>query len=313
MMPISIVIVNYNTPEYLCECLSSIDQYATNAEVIVVDNASSDNSCALVKNRFPQVKLIESKQNLGFGLGNNLGVEQATQPYVMLLNSDAVLKSDTVSQLAAYLQAHPDVSCVGPRVVLPVTGEIQPKTFGFAPTLKGVLMQSIGFNRLFPRSDFFAGIDGDHRWAKEMRVGWISGVCMVMRTADYLSVGGFDKRFFMYCEDIELCMKLQKLGDIVLFDDFDVMHYGGASSKSVASKVRNSVWQQRHLLMIVRDYSGGLACVISRFSIALGLLFRLVVGVLIIPVKGTQANLTMISAYARLKDLAGLNSVKETA
>ena len=310
-MPLSIIIVSYNTVDYLRECLNSVYQYAADAEVIVVDNASSDASCAMVKAEYSQVKLIASEQNLGFGVGNNLGVEHATQPYILLLNSDAVLKSDTAHQLLEYLQAHEDVACVGPRVVLPVSGEIQAKTFGFVPRLKNVLMQSLGLNRMFPKHMFFAGIDGDFRWAREMPVGWLSGVCMAMRTVDYVSVGGFDKRFFMYCEDIELCMKLQKIGKIMLVDDFDVMHYGGASSKSIASKVRNSVWQQRNLLAIVHRHSGIAAYTISRIFIALGLLSRLAFGLLTVPVKGTGNNLTLQSAYARLKDIFGINALKE--
>jgi GT2 family glycosyltransferase len=313
MHGISIIIVNFNTADYLRECLTSVFKHCLKAEVIVVDNASADNSCAMVKTEFPQVKLIESAQNLGFGLGNNLGVQNATQPFVMLLNSDAYLQSDTASALVDYLEAHPQVACVAPRVVLPISSSIQAKTFGFSPTLKRIVMQSLGLNRLFPKSHFFTGIDGDYRWQTEMQVGWVSGVCMVMRTADYLAVGGFDKRFFMYCEDIDLCVKLEKLGNIMLIDAYDVVHYGGASSKSVAAKVRNSVWQQRNLLTILRDYRGLVAYVLSCVVIAVGLVARLFAGIFSIPKKGFKENITLLSAWARLKDIMFLNALKGQA
>ncbi len=306
-LPISVVIVNYNTVDYLRECLASIKKYMhVETEIIVVDNASTDASCHMIKTEFPKVKLIESAENLGFGLGNNLGVKAATQPYVMLFNSDAYLQMDTAKALLEYLMANPDVSCVTPRVVLPISKTIQPKTFGFTPNVWRVLMQSLGVNRLLSNSHFFAGIDGDARWAREMQVGWVSGVCMAMRRDEFLSVGGFDKRFFMYCEDIELCMKLATLGKIMLLDDFSIVHYGGASSKSIASKVRNSVWQQRHLLMIVQDYHGFLQSFLSRILMLLGMLIRLAVAVLQVPKKGVADNEALQSAWARFKNLLGL-------
>lgn len=310
MLGVSIIIVSFNTADYLRECLNSVFKYCPKADVIVVDNASTDNSCAMVTAEFPQVNLIQSAQNLGFGLGNNLGVQNATQPYVMLLNSDAYLLSNTASALADYLQAHPQAACAAPRVVLPISGAIQPKTFGFTPTLKRIVMQSVGLNRLFLNCDFFAGIDGDYRTSLEMQVGWVSGVCMMMRTRDYLAVGGFDARFFMYCEDIDLCLKLQKLGNIMLIDAHDVVHYGGASSKSVAAKVRNSVWQQRHLLIILRDYQGFVAYVLSSLIMAIGLVARLLAGIFTIPKQGFKENIILLSAWARLKDLLVLNTLK---
>lgn len=303
-MAVSIVIVSFNTLDYLRECLSAVYQHsAASNEVIVVDNASTDGSIQMVRVEFPQVICIESAQNLGFGLANNLGVTRASQPYVLLLNSDAILKMDTANSLAHYLSQHHDVSCVMPRVVLPHTGAIQPKTFGFRPTAKHIFMQSLGLNRLFPKSNFFKGTDGDWRWATEMQVDWVSGVCMLMRTKDYLAVGGFDARFFMYCEDVDLCMKLSKLGKIMVYDDYPVMHYGGASSKSTAAKVRNSVLQQRHLLMIVHDYYGLAQAFLARIFIGTGLLIRIVASLAKTPSQGVSNNEALQSGLARFKDL----------
>jgi len=311
-MPLSVVIVNFNTVDYLRESLSSVQQYMpARTEVIVVDNASTDASCSMVKTTFPSVKLIALAENVGFGLGNNVGVDAATHPYVMLFNSDAYLQMDTGSALLKYLIANPDVSCVTPRVVLPESQSIQPKTFGFTPNAWRVLMQSTGLNRLFKKSYLFAGIDGDDRWAREMQVGWVSGVCMAMRRDQYLKVGGFDKRFFMYCEDIALCMKLAALGKIMLLDDFPIVHYGGASSKSIAAKVRNSVWQQRHLLMIIRDEHGVIQAFLSQIFMLFGMLIRLSISVLMIPQKGMKDNEALQSAWARLNNLIGLNTFQQ--
>ncbi len=314
MLPVSVIIVNYNTAEYLRECLASIYQWMDAAtEVIVVDNASTDASVEMVKAQFPQVKLIQSEKNLGFGLGNNLGVQHASQPYVFLFNSDAFLQMDTASGLLAYMQNHPEVKCVTPQVVLPKTFEIQPKTFGYAPSFWRILMQSIGLNRIFKKLSFFNGTDGEFRYAREMQVGWVSGVCMLMRREDFLKVGGFDARFFMYCEDVQLCLKLSKLGKIMLLDDFPIVHYGGASSKSIASKVRNSVWQQRHLLMILQDDQGFFSTFAARLVMLVGMIARLIVSALKIPQKGWANNEPLQSAWARLKDLISLPALKESA
>lgn len=310
MVNVSIIIVSFNTQTYLKECLTAVYKFALGAEVIVVDNASSDGSCEMVKAEFPNVKLIESSINLGFGEGNNLGVSQAKQPYVMLLNSDAILMSDTAQQLVRYLQKNAEVSCVGPKIVLPVTYEIQPKTFGYAPTLAHVFNQALGLSRLSPYCAFLKGIDGEKTAEKALSVDWISGVCMMIRRADYLKVGGFDRRFFMYCEDIDLCLRLKKFGQIIVLNAHDVMHYGGASSKTITSKARNSVWQQRNLLTIIKDREGEFSAVISKIILALGLLIKLILAAISIPFKGVKNHAALLSAWSRLKDLAGFDALK---
>lgn len=311
-MSVSIVIVNFNTKTHLHNCLRSVQQHCpTRTEVIVVDNNSQDGSVEMVKTRFPEVKLIASEVNLGFGMGNNVGVEHATQDYVLLLNSDAVLQQDTASALLDYMSTHPEVSCVTPRVVLPETFAIQPKTFGFLPSIKTVLMQSTGLNQLFPKSTLFSGVDGDYRWAREMEVGWVSGVCMLIRRADYLAVKGFDPRFFMYCEDIDLCIKLSARGKIVLLDDFDLIHIGGASAKTKKAKVRNSVWQQRHLLMIIRDYHGHLQQFAAKCVIGLGLSLRLVFAAVLTLLNDLEPSMLLLSTWARLRDLLGFKAPEE--
>lgn len=302
MPRISIVVVSYNTSDCLAECLDAIGRYAAaDVEIIVVDNASVDGSADRVRRDFPEVRLVASPTNVGFGPANNLGVAVATAPWLMLLNSDAILRCDTPGRLVDYLAAHPAVACAGPRVVLP-DATLQPRTWGHVPTARRVLMQSLGLNRALPRTPFFDGIDGIDGGRGDREVGWISGVCMSMRTADYVAVGGFDARFFMYCEDIDLCLKLAARGRVVRVDAHDVMHYGGVSSKSVAAKVRNAVWQQRHLLTILRERDGATAALLSHLFVAAGLLGRLALGATRIPSRGFRDNEALRSAWSRLVD-----------
>ena len=304
------MIVSYNTIELLRECLQAVHQHSKNiaTQVIVVDNASSDNSPEMVMQEFPQVTLLKMTDNLGFGVANNIGVEAANSPYVMLLNSDAILLGDVGKSLVNYLATHADVSCVAPRVVLP-NGAPQPKVYGQLPSAWRIWMQSLGINQVFPKQNLFSGIDGLLESAKSLQVGWLSGVCMVMRRQDYLNVGGFDQRFFMYCEDVDLCVKLNRsIGRVVLVGEPDVLHYGGASSKTVSAKQRNAVWQQRHLLMIVRERCGNLSWASSMIAIMFGLCVRLIAGVVLIPLRGIRFNDPLNMAWARLVDLVRFNA-----
>ncbi|MGH6888118.1 MAG: glycosyltransferase family 2 protein [Rhizomicrobium sp.] len=306
MTDTAIVIVNYNTEAFLGTCLRSVLTHvgASDTEIIVVDNASPDGSCDMVRSQFPTVTLLAQQTNLGFGGGNNCGVESSMARNIVLLNSDVVLTSDTPHALCQYLDAHPDVACVAPRVVLP-NGAIQPKVFGNLPSLWRVTMQSFGINRALPRSRFFAGVDVEHRNAREIDVGWVSGVCMAVRREQYTSAGGFDRRFFMYCEDIDLCRRLGRRGRIVLLDEHPVIHYGGASTKTASNRIINAVWQQRNLLQIVSGMSGTFVTWMARAVIVPGLLLRLLVGLALIPARGIRRNFLLCAAAARLLDVLG--------
>lgn len=305
---ISIVIVSFNTRELLRECLQAV--YARVAgiefEVIVVDNASHDGSPAMVRDSFPEVRLLALADNLGFGGGNNAGVAAAQGEFVFLLNSDAILLHNTPQVLADYLQTHPAVACVGPRIVLPSLAP-QPQAFGHLPSPWRLLMQSVGGGAL--RLPLFEGVDAAVRGEREHTVGWLSGVCLCLRRAHYQQVGGFDERFFMYAEDVALCGRLRPLGRSVLLDDSDVLHYGGASSPSASSQVRNAVWQQRHILLVCRDEFGLVAAVLGRLIVAGGLLLRLLAALLLTPRRGIGGNALLQTSFARLLDLCGQRSI----
>lgn len=271
---LAIVIVSYNTAGYLEECLTAVIAQATSLEleIIVVDNNSSDGSVAMVREKFPEVNLLLQHENKGFGHANNIGVQAARAPYVLLLNSDAILLEDTPAALLGYLREHPEVACLGPRINLP-DGTRQERVIGNRPTLWRVLMQSVPLGRLL-RRPLFTGIDLPSGEEAERDVGWISGVCMLIRREEYVQAGGFDPVFFMYCEDIDLCMKLAQFGTIVHLDDFAVLHYGGMSSPGLEKQQRNAVLQQQNLLRILAREEGRAAEWAARMAIAIGLLLR---------------------------------------
>lgn len=301
----SIVIVSYNTAALLADCLRAVAAQTdlANTEVIVVDNASSDESVAMVARDFPWVHLIAHSENAGFGIGNNLGVRQSSAPYVLLLNSDAILLEDTGAALVDYLERHEDVIAVAPKIVM-TNGERQPRVFGNLPGLWHILMQSLDIGSLFPRIPALAGIDGRDLTRPEQNVGWISGVCIAMRRSDYEAVAGFDPALFMYCEDIELCWRLSKRGGrIVRLDRHGVLHLGGGSSRGLAGQLRNAVMQQQNLLQIIAKHEGKATSLAARALIFGGLVMRTCAGLAVVPRRGFANNLLLRTSLRRMRAL----------
>lgn len=295
----------------LRECLTSIFQTADmrTTEVVVVENGSTDGTVEMVRREFPAVNLIVLPTGVGYCVANNVGVAAASGRYIMLLNDDAVLLDDAAQGLLGYLDANPDVKCVGPRILL-ANGELQPRVFGYLPSLWRLAMQSLLLQKLAPGISLFEGVDGRSRSGPADTVGWISGVCIVMRRDDFLAVGGFDPTFYMYCEDVDLCWKLTKRGgSVVRLDTHAVRHYGGGVSGSVSAQLRNSRLQQRNLLTIVKARSGSLSARIARLLIFVGLLPRLLVGVALVPIRGLDKNVLLRSSLLRMADLAGVASI----
>ena len=303
---VAVIVVSYNTVSLLRECLSSIQavRLGHDTEIVVVDNNSADDSARMVARDFPKAKLIVSKANTGFGSANNIGVRACGSEYVVLLNSDTVLQEDTIGRLVDYLDSHRHVSCVAPRIVLP-DGARQPRVFGNQPSLWRLAMQATYLGVLFPRSRLLEGTDGSDRLGgTERHVGWVSGVCMAMRRADFLAIGGFDEAIFMYCEDLDLCARLSCDGrNIVRVDRWPVRHYGGASSPTIEAQVRSTVWAQRNLLKVVSRQHGPVSALAARLILLLGLAFRLAAGLARIPQRGLKGNLLLRASLARLPEL----------
>ncbi len=273
---VSIIIVSYNTRELLDACLASLRAHikGVTAEIIVVDNASKDGSPDLIRSRYPEVILIESGGNLGFGRANNLGFQHATAPVIFLFNSDALLLEDTPTALIKFLNDHPRAGIVGPDVIL-MDGTRQPKTRGMLPTARVMLNQNLLLSVLFPRSRFFAGLYVEHAWSHADRVGWVSGVCMAIRREAYAQSGGFDPAIFMYAEDVDLCRRCAEHGwETWRINAHAVKHLCGGSTKTDAQILRNRILQQRNFQKLLASSMGPLGRLVTRCTLALGLTFR---------------------------------------
>ncbi len=233
---LSIVIVGWNVRELLDAALASI--YASthddaSPEVIVVDNASTDGTAAMVAATYPQARLIVNTVNRGFTGANNQGIEAASGKYILLLNPDTEVMEGALDQLVAYLEAHPQVGLVAPRLLNP-NGTTQSSRRRF-PTLPILFLESTWLEGLMPKPLLRQHYMMDKSDALEHDVGWVTGAAMLVRRSVIEEVGVFDEDFFMYSEELDWCRRICDAGwRIAYTPTAEVMHYGGKSSDQVA-------------------------------------------------------------------------------
>lgn len=230
-MDLSILIVNYNTRAFLEPLLASLRETVrkTHYEVIVVDNDSRDDSGAMVRRAFPEVVLLESKQNLGFSKANNLAARQANGEYLLFLNPDTLVSERSVDELVAFLRTNPQAAAVGCKL-LNEDGSLQ-RSCGRFPNLCIELSTRTLLSRIFPNSRIFARHKlSDWDYATVRSVDWVSGACLLVRKAVFDEVGGFDENIFMFYEDVDLCLRLRRKGwDLLFYPHVSVYHFHGGS------------------------------------------------------------------------------------
>lgn len=240
MNDIAVIIVNWNAREDLRRCLLSlyVEPKPTAAyEVWVVDNASEDGSAGMVASEFPQVQLVVNTENAGFSKANNQAIARTDSRYVFLLNSDAFIHSGALDQLVAYADAHPQAGIVGPKV-LNSDGSLQFSCRRF-PSLGAGFFRNTYLGRLFPHNKFardYLMNDFDH--ARDIAVDWVSGCAMLIRRDLLEKIGALDERFYMYCEDVDICQRAWEAGwGVVYAPQAVVTHAIGRSSDKNADRM----------------------------------------------------------------------------
>lgn len=236
-MKLSIIIVSYNVKHYLAQCLMSVWRSdEKDVEVFVVDNASKDDSIGFLRKSFPeseypQLHLIESKKNLGFGKANNLALKQATRDYVLFLNPDTVLTEHTLSDCLQFATTHPEMGCLGVRMLKDAGGFAFESRRGL-PTPWVSFCKMTGLAALFPKSHIFGKYYmryQDEKNAQEIDV--VSGAFMMMSKKVAKETEGFDEQFFMYGEDIDLSYRTLKSGYKNFYLPTEILHYKGESTQ----------------------------------------------------------------------------------
>jgi len=232
-MQLSVIILNYNVRYFLELCVLSVQKAlrGLEAEIIVVDNNSPDDSCGMMKERFPNITLIKNKDNTGFPKGNNIGVAAARGEYICILNPDTVVAEDTFTKVLAFAEGQGKLGAIGVRLI-DGRGSFLPESKRGVPTPWVATTKIGGLYKLFPNVPLFNRYYAQHVPENENgKVDILVGAFMVMKREVYLDVGGFDEDCFMYSDDIDLSYTILRKGlTNYYFSETSVIHYKGEST-----------------------------------------------------------------------------------
>jgi N-acetylglucosaminyl-diphospho-decaprenol L-rhamnosyltransferase len=243
---LSIVVVNWNTRDLLANCLASARRDVStfqrlNVETFVVDNASSDGSAPMVRERFPWVRLIENGKNVGFASASNQGIAQAGGRHVLLLNADTEVAPGALEELHAFMDAHPQAGAAGARLLNP-DGTLQPSCYPMLSPGRE-FWRLLFLEHIWPQATYPM-----HRWDSTIprRVEVIKGACLVLRRAAVEQVGLLDESYFMYTEEVDLCYRLAQAGwDLWYVPQAQVIHFGEASSRQAAEAMYLQLYRSK--------------------------------------------------------------------
>lgn len=268
-MNISIVVVNWNVKDYLRRCLTSIYKFTKDLEfeVFVVDNNSSDGSQVMVREDFPQVRLIVSPENLGFARGNNLALESCRGRYIIILNPDTELVDNGFKEMALFMEANPSVSVLAPRLIYP-DGSLQ-RSCRNLPTVLMDFWESLYLNEAFPRSNVFnrylMGM-WEHNCPREVDQPY--GACLMIRDEVLKKIGFFDGRFFMYYDEVDLCYRIKMAGGRIYYlPRIEVIHHSNKSSNQDSLKCE--CYKAKSRLLFFQKHYGNLAVAALFFNLSL--------------------------------------------
>lgn len=292
MPEISIIIVSFNTKNLLKKCLASIFKFlkGVNFEVIVVDNASSDDSGQVAKS-FDVVRVIENKKNLGFGTANNQGARIAAGNWLFFFNSDAYLIDNSLLKLLDRLDKDQKIAVAGPLILNP-NRSIQ-QSVGFFPHLPQVFYW-MSFLDDLPGGEMFSPyhVDHDRFYKKEQKVDWVTGAAMLVRRDVFEKISGFDEKIFLYGEDVDLCYRIKKVGFEVTFSPLaKIVHLGRGSHKG--QNIGAIVGEYSGVLYFYKKYKGTLAQILLKILLKVGAVLRILIFGVILGRK------ELLKAYAR--------------
>ncbi len=258
MLDVSVIIVNWNTKDLLRNCIKSICREAGNIsyEVVVVDNASSDGSAEMVKDEFPQVRLLGEQCNRGYAGAINDGIAVAEGRYVLVLNSDTLICDSAIEKTVRCADKHPEAAVVGCQV-RESSNNVQMTCFRF-PSFLNLFLDTLGLNKIFPRNAFF-GREQILWWPRdsERQVDVVSGMYMLVRREAIEQVGPMDESYFLYFEETDWCYRFSKAGWTMLFwPGARIIHVGGGSHSTDQNAVEAyAQFQKSRLLFFKKRYN----------------------------------------------------------
>jgi len=277
---LSIIIVNYNAGDLLSRCIDSIYRYVKKHtfEVIVFDNNSSDRSIESVEMLNYDVRILKNNENIGFTKGNNKAYSFSRGKNILFLNPDTEIVDSSIDDLLFILGSDNSIGVSAPKLIYP-DGSLQYSCRNF-PLVKYVLYDALFLSKFFARSRYFGRYRLSH-WGhdRDIDVDWVSGACMMTRRSVIEKVGLFDERFFMYCEEVDLCKRISNSGlRIHYLSSAKVIHYEGQSSKLVKQR---SVLNSKVSLLKYFEKHAGMKHVVAVFAIEeIGLFLRALLSLL---------------------------------
>lgn len=301
MKLLSILIITWNTRDLLAACLTALaaelQQFvADQVEVVVIDNASTDGSAALVQQRFPWVRLVQNCVNVGFAAANNQAMQQASGRYLFLLNPDTEVYPQALATLVQFMETQPTVAVAGPRYLNP-DGSLQISCYP-APTLAREGWRLFHLDRLYP-----FGVYPMASWcmATSRRVDVVQGAAFLVRRTALEQVGLFDTTYFIYTEETDLCQRIRRAGWSIYFvPAASILHHGGQSTRQVALAMFLQLYRSK--LLYFRKHHGAGATFLYKLLLFCATLVRLSLTPLVWLEAPTQRrqHLILASHYCRL-------------
>ncbi len=300
MPAVSVIIVNWNTSALLDRCLSALYGGADgfDLDVWVVDNASSDDSVAFTRNKFPQVKILENQENLGFARANNLGIKASRGEYILLLNTDAFLFEGTLAALVRRMEEYADTGAASCKLLYE-DGSLQRSCQSF-PTVATELWQCLYLDKLFPESRVFGKYMMTYWPMDDFReVDVVMGACMLLRRKALDEIGLLDESFFMYSEEVDLCYRLKKAGWKVRYvPEVQATHIWGGSSRQVPVETMLRLYKSR--VQFFRKHYGVVSATFLKLVLYFESVLRIAGGYFIYGVFQKRSLLQKAQSYQRL-------------
>lgn len=304
---VSICIVNWNTKEFLRECLNSIKEKTAGLtyEIIIVDNNSQDDSVQMVKFDHPECLMVESQKNLGFAKGNNEAVKNASGKYIFYLNPDTKLITNAICSMFVFMEKHADFGAVGCQLVTS-DGQIQYTCARTFPSPLNQFSFLAMLNKLFPQSRRLSTVEmnyWDHADSRE--IDCLSGACIMARKHIIDGLKGFDEAFFMYAEDVDLCYRIRNEGwKIYYLAEERIFHHEGASSKKKANRHFSAIMQRDSNYYFITKHFGRIEALKFKVAVAIGSIIRLLVLMFLTPLlvktKPEKVSINNFAKYCNL-------------
>lgn len=280
-MDLSIVIVNYNTKDLLKQTIESVinNTKGIEYEIWVVDNSSKDGSVEMVQEEFKSVKLIASKENLGFPKGNNVAIKKATGRYILLLNSDTKVIGDNLQNCVAYMDKHKDIGALGCKVELP-DGTLDHACKRGFPTPEASLYYFLKLNKIMKNRKKYGAYTAEYLGEDEVgEVDALMGAFMMIPRTVVDKVGMLDEEFFMYGEDIDWCYRIKEAGyKIMYYPKEKIIHFKGSSSKK--KKAKTTYEFHRAMILFYRKHYNDKYNIFIKILVYIGVALRMILSMI---------------------------------